>query len=128
MCKFEKEVAELASKLTKLVDDLCEKIKQLPDNDKIHPILNEAGVRMFVIRRRDLTDSWDPKYYHFIWQYEALADLFKRIEPENIIKYWDGIKNRGAIRVRTPWDWEASYLIRLHPEVIKNVDQILEED
>lgn len=125
MCRFEKEVSELSSKLTKLVDDLCEKIKQLPDNDKIHPIPNEAGVRMFVIRRRDLKDSWDPKYYHFIWQYEALTDLFKRVEPKNIIKYWDGIKKRGAIRVGTPGCWEASYLIRLHPEVIKNVDDLL---
>lgn len=126
MYKFEKELSELSSKLTKLVDDLCEKIKQQPDNDKIHLIPNEAGVRMFVIRRRDLKDSWDPKYYHFIWQYEALTDLFKRVCPENIIKRWKAIKERGAIKARTPDGWYN--LIRLHPEVIKNVDQILEED
>jgi hypothetical protein len=126
MCRFEKEVSELSSKLTKLVDDLCEKIKQLPDNDKIHPIPNEAGVRMFVIRRRDLKDSWDPKYYHFIWQYEALVDLFKCVGPENIINRWKATKERGAIKLRTPDGWY--HLIRLHPEVIKNVDQILEED
>ena len=120
---FKSELSELNDKYAKLVDALCDKIAELPENDRIQEIPNESGIRMFVMRAKDLGGVWSPHYHQFKNQYEELIDVFKHTRVENILDRWREIKKDGYILQKSCQGCSNRYPI--HPEVIKYVDEVL---
>ena len=124
MCEtFKSELSELNDKYAMLVDALCAKIAELPENDKIMEIHNESGVRMFVMRAKDLGGVWSPHYHQFKNQYEELINVFKNTRVENILDRWEEIKKDGYIRQSVCLG--RSNIYPIHPDVIKYVDDVL---
>lgn len=115
------ELTDLQSRIDKLINDLCERVRRLPENDKIRIIPNAMNIRMFVIKKKDLGDCWSPEYHQFVHQYEALIDVFKHTRVENIVQRWSEIKAKGFI------DKGGNYKLRLHPTVISYVSGIIGE-
>lgn len=120
---FKSELAGLKDKYAKLVDALCAKIAELPENDKIQEIHNKSGVRMFIISSKDLGGVWTPEYHQFKNQYEKLIDVFEHTRVENILDRWTEIKKNGYIRQRVYLS--RSNIYPIHPDVIKYVDGVL---
>ena len=120
---FKSELAELKDKYAKLVDALCAKRAELPENDKIQEIPNESGIRMFVMRAKDLGGVWSPHYHQFKNQYEELINVFKNTRVENILDRWKEIKKNGYILQKVYPGRSNRY--PLHPDVIKYVDDVL---
>jgi hypothetical protein len=120
---FKSELSDLEDKYAKLVDALCAKIAELPENDKIQEIPNESGVRMFIMKAKDLGGVWSPHYHQFKSQYEMLIDIFKHTRVENILDSWTEIKKVGYIRQSVYLG--RSNIYNIHTDVIKYVDEVL---
>lgn len=121
MQTISQELTDLQSRIDKLINNLCERVRRLPENDKIRIIPNAMNIRMFVIKKKDLGDCWSPEYHQFVHQYEALIDVFKNTKVENIVQRWSEIKTGGFIKK------SGGYKLRLHPTVISYVSAIIGE-
>lgn len=121
MKSVHQELTDIQSRIDKLINNLCERVSGLPENDKIHVIPNNSDIRMFVVTKKDIGDCWSPEYHQFVHQYEALIDVFKHTRVENIVQRWGEIKANGFI------DKGGKYKLRLHPTVISYVNEIIGE-
>ena len=107
-------VADLATQLKAIREEIAKQILDLPQNPRITPI----GSGAYSIKMSDFgTKNWSASYHDFKAQYRALGELVKKGSPETIISR---LKNALDIEVVL-----GTQRVNLHPDVIANVRRLL---
>lgn len=95
---------------------LQEEIKSLPDNPDIVRISDNC----YAISSANLRiESWSPEHYEFKHQYKAIADVMSRSAKGKELSNVVDVLNAGIIKP------SVGHMIRLHPNVISNVSDML---
>lgn len=104
-----------AAKIRKAIMD---RILDLPDNQLIDKGSNEC--RCFTVNVSQLQDglTLSPEYYDFNYQYQEIAKAMIDVPIENTIEWFNKLIKAKSIKVK-------GYTIKLHPEVIQNIESIL---
>lgn len=125
------KVLQARQELKDAMYEVADAIVALPKNDKLKPI--KGSCLMFVVQRKDLGDVWSPQYMCYQYQYNIIAEEFRR-NPLHAIDWWIVKRRLGKI-IKYTYDydpWTGKWLrsvresdVLLSPEVIKNVDKLL---
>jgi len=108
------ELAKYEQALQNLKDDLIAKIRDLPDNPKIHRV--KENPHCFVMRFKDLGDCWSPEYHDFKHQYRVLIEMIEKKEIKQIKTLFEQIISKGWVY------FEASVgrnKHKFHPDVVE---------
>lgn len=125
------KVQNAREELRNSVYELADALTQLPQNPAIRPI--KGPCLMFIVKRKDLGDKWSPEYMQWRYQYGVIADAFRH-DPLHAIDWWLDKRRLGRIvKYRYDYDPFSGKFVRiekcaeidLHPEVIRNVDELL---
>lgn len=112
--KFEKDAEYLK-------DVIFERILMEKENPNINVISDNP--KCFIVSVRDVIshDNMSPEYHSFSAQYEIIVDHLKNKHLTQVKKDLLKIINEGKLQV-TP-----GFMIRFHPDVIDNINNILFE-
>lgn len=112
--EIDSELEKYEKALRGLKEDLITKIRDLPDNPKIHRAKENS--HCFVMKFSDLGDCWSPEYHDFKHQYEVLIEMIEKREIKQIKALFGQIISRG-------WVYYESSVGRnkhkFHPEVVE---------
>ena len=111
----QEELIQLADRINGIKNQIKEKINSLPDNSKINRM---SGVG-FTIKYSDLSSlNLTPAFYDFRYQYEKINDMIESISPFAIISRLQKAIEDKYIKIK-------DLQVKLHPEVIKNIQGLL---
>jgi len=112
------KLKESVEKIETIKKKIQEAILALPENDAITPLGN-GKVRCFAIKASELLrGSWSPKYHCFQTQYEAIASLVERAQPENVVGLLFDVIARKSIKLN-------GELIQIHPKVAAHLRSLI---
>lgn len=113
MQEVEKVVQEARFNIDAIVEKLEDKIKSLPENDKIKRVSKNA----FIMNSKHLLNTcWSPEFYDFKFQYEKIIEKLKSIDPLRIKETLEQIVTNEFIgKASEPYQNRT----RIHPQVIK---------
>lgn len=117
---FMSEIERQKKAVEDLVSKLVEGIKLLPDNEDIVRV--EKG---FVISSSMLGDSWDPAYYDFRAQYQAIITAIEGKNLSQVQKVIESILNTGVLKVTHSYNYyKYAYTWRFRPEVLGYLENV----
>ena len=92
---IDRELAKYEEALEVLKQDLISKIRELPDNPKIHRA--KGNPHCFVMRSKDLGDCWSAEYHDFKYQYEVIIEMIEKRDIKQIKKLFQKILSEGRV-------------------------------
>ena len=108
-------VADLATQLRAIRDEIAQQILDLPQNPRITPV-GQSGA--FSIKMSDLgTRNWAASYHDFKAQYEQISKVIERSRPENVLSSLQTIIKTGRLANECN--------AKLHPDVVANLNAVI---
>ena len=108
------ELAKYEQALQNLKDDLIAKIRDLPDNPKIHRV--KESPHCFVMRSKDLGECWSAEYHDFKYQYEVLAEMIEKMDIRQIKTLIEQIVSKGWVYFESS---KGRNKHKFHPDVVE---------
>lgn len=108
------ELAKYEQALQNLKDDLIAKIRDLPDNPKIHRV--KESPHCFIMRFKDLGDCWSPEYHDFKYQYEVIIEMIEKKNIKQLKTLFEKILSEGRVYYESS---NGRNEHKFHPEVVE---------
>lgn len=118
-----REIRDAHQRITEVKRQLQEKIAGLPP-PSVQSGITPVGPHACVVSFKALFGgSWSAESYIFSEQYRALAELVEHSDPDFVVKNLLKVIKEKRVEKRTKGT--TPYLINLHPEVVKNLHEML---
>ena len=108
------ELAKYEQALQNLKDDLIAKIRDLPDNPKIHRV--KESPHCFVMRSKDLGECWSAEYHDFKYQYEVIIEMIEKKNIKQLKTLFEKILSEGRAYYESS---NGRNKHKFHPEVVE---------
>ena len=128
---LEQEIENSMAAVRRIVDQIKEKVRALPDN----PRITRLGPNTFTVRKKDLIDppredksggagisNWTPEHHDFIMQYDAILDAIDSGDPAHVFTRLRNILATEYVQVT------SQYRIKLHPDVVHHLQVLVDKE
>lgn len=115
--KSHNELKALADKINSIKEYIKEQISSLPNNSK----MTKVGDNAFTIKSSDLVNTiLTSTFYDYKYQYKKINEFIDTVPPFTIINRLKDVVRDKVVLVKKE-------RIKLHPEVIENLKELLDK-